>query len=96
MINVIGLKELANELSESEVGKYSDSFNYVLFLKKMKDGNLKSYQMCVQEIDEEKDIYVSGYDLFTQDVNETWDLEDFDGYSENEEVYVISDVVEEC
>jgi hypothetical protein len=52
MIEIMGLKELAKELSDSEVGHYSDSYNYVLFLKKMEDGSLKSYQMCVQGRDE--------------------------------------------
>lgn len=94
MIEIMGLKELAKELSGSEVGHYSDSYNYVLFLKKMEDGSLKSYQMCVQEIDEELDMYVSEYDLFTQDVSETWDLEDFEGYSENEDIYIISEIEE--
>ena len=94
MIEIMGLKELAKELSDSEVGHYSDSYNYVLFLKKMEDGSLKSYQMCVQEIDEDKDMYVSEFDLFNEEVGETWDLEDFEGYSENEEVYVISEIEE--
>ena len=94
MIEIMGLKELASMLDDSEVGHYSDSYNYVLFLKKMEDGSLKSYQMCVQEIDEDRDMYVSEYDLFTQDVSETWDLEEFEGYSENEDVYVISEIEE--
>ena len=94
MMEVMGLVELAKELSDSEVGRYSDSYNYVLFLKKMEDGSLKSYQMCVQEIDEELDMYVSEYDLFTQDVSGTWDLEEFAGYIEDEEVYVISEIEE--
>ena len=54
MIEIMGLKELAKELSDSEVGHYSDSYNYVLFLKKMEDGSLKSYQMCVQGRDDVK------------------------------------------
>lgn len=58
MIEIMGLAELAKELSDSEVGHYSDSYNYVLFLKKMEDGSLKSYQMCVQGRDEEKDINI--------------------------------------
>lgn len=94
MIEIMGLKELAKELSDSEVGHYSDSYNYVLFLKKMEDGSLKSYQMCVQEIDEELDMYVSEYDLFSEEVGETWDLEEFEGYSENEDVYIISEIEE--
>lgn len=39
-------------------------------------------------------MYVSEYDLFTQDVSGTLDLEEFEGYSENEEVYVISEIEE--
>lgn len=94
MIEIMGLAELAKELSDSEVGHYSDSYNYVLFLKKMEDGSLKSYQMCVQGRDEEKDMYVSEYDLFSEEVGETWDLEEFEGYSENEDVYIVSEIEE--
>lgn len=94
MIEIMGLKELAKELSDSEVGHYSDSYNYVLFLKKMEDGSLKSYQMCVQGRDEDRDMYVSEFDLFSEDVGETWDLEDFSGYSENEDIYVVSEIIE--
>lgn len=94
MIEIMGLKELAKELSDSEVGHYSDSYNYVLFLKKMEDGSLKSYQMCVQGRDEDRDMYISEYDLFSEEVGETWDLEEFEGYLENEDVYIISEIEE--
>lgn len=94
MIEVMGLTELAKELSDSKVGRYSDSYNYVLFLKKMEDGSLKSYQMCVQGRDEDRDMYVSEFDLFNEEVGETWDLEEFEGYLENEEVYIISEIEE--
>lgn len=94
MIEIMGLKELASMLDDSEVGHYSDSYNYVLFLKKMEDGSLKSYQMCVQGRDEDKDMYVSEFDLFNEEVGETWDLEEFEGYSENEDIYIISEIVE--
>ena len=94
MIEIMGLKELAKELSDSEVGHYSDSYNYVLFLKKMEDGSLKSYQMCVQGRDEDRDMYVSEFDLFNEEVGETWDLEEFEGYSENEDVYIVSEIEE--
>lgn len=94
MIEIMGLKELAKELSDSEVGHYSDSYNYVLFLKKMEDGSLKSYQMCVQGRDEDRDMYVSEFNLFNEEVGETWDLEEFSGYSENEDVYIISEIEE--
>lgn len=94
MIEIMGLKELASMLDDSEVGHYSDSYNYVLFLKKQPDGSLKSYQMCVQGRDEDKDMYVSEFDLFTEELGETWDLEEFEGYLENEEVYIISEIEE--
>lgn len=94
MMEIMGLMELAKELSESEVGHYSDSYNYVLFLKRMEDGSLKSYQMCAQGRDEDKDMYVSEFDLFNEEVGETWDLEEFEGYLENEEVYIISEIEE--
>ena len=95
MIRIMGPMEVANELRESEVGKYSTSYNYVLILKKMSNGSLKSFQMCVEEDDkEEKDLYISEFDLFTEEIGGTWELKYFDGYCENEEVYVISDVIE--
>lgn len=94
MIEIMGLIELASMLDDSEVGDYSDSYNYVLFLKRMEDGSLKSYQMCVQGRDEEKDMYVSEFDLFSEEVGETWDLEEFEGYSENEDIYIVSEIVE--
>lgn len=95
MINIRGLKELANELRESEIGEYSDSYNYILFLKKTEYGDLKSYQMCIQGDEVGKYMYISEFDLFNEEVGFTWDeLENFEGYCENEEVYVISDIIE--
>lgn len=35
MIEIMGLIELASMLDDSEVGHYSDSYNYVLFLKNL-------------------------------------------------------------
>lgn len=93
MIGIMGLMEVANELRESGVGKYSDSYNYVLFLKKMSDGSLKSFQMCVEEDEIGKDMYISEFDLFTEEIGGTWELKYFEGYCENEEVYVISEIV---
>ena len=94
MIEIMGLKELASELGDSEVGHYSDSYNYVLFLKKQSDGSLKSYQMCVQGRYEDRDMYISEFDLFQEEVGKTWDLEEFSGYLENEDVYIISEIEE--
>ena len=50
--------------------------------------------MCVQGRDEDRDMYVSEFDLFSEEVGKTWDLEEFEGYLENEEVYIISEIEE--
>ena len=93
MLEVMKIQDVAEELVESRVGSYTDSYNYILILCK-EEGSLKSYQMCVQEIDDEKDLYISEYDLFTYEVGETYDIEDFKAYIENHEVYVISEIIE--
>ena len=93
MLEVMKIQDVAEELMESRIGDYADSYNYILVLCKEED-SLKSYQMCIQEIDNEKDLYISEYDLFTDEVGETYDIEDFKAYIENHEVYVISEIIE--
>lgn len=93
MLEVMEIQKVAEELMESKVGNYMDSFNYILILGKEKEGgNLKSYQMCVQRMDYGKDLYVSEYDLFSDEVGRTYDIEDFKKCIENQEVYVISEI----
>ncbi len=92
MLEVMKIQEVAEELMESRAGDYTDSFNHILILCKEKENTLKSYQMCVQKKRNEKDLYVSEYDLFSGEVGETYDIEDFKAYTENCEVYVISEV----
>ena len=93
MLEVMEIQDVAEELMESRVGNYTDSYNYILILCK-EEGSLKSYQMCVQKMDNEKDLYISEYDLFSEEVGKTYDIEDFKAYIENHDVYVISEIIE--
>ena len=47
--------------------------------------------MCTKKRNE-KDLYVCEYDLFSGEVGKTYDIKDFKAYTENCEVYVISEV----
>ena len=92
MLEVMKIQDVAEELMESRAGDYTDSFNHILILCKEKENTLKSYQMCVQKKRNEKDLYISEYDLFSGEVGKTYDIEDFKAYVENHEVYVISEI----
>ena len=92
MLEVMEIQEVAEKLMESKVGNYIDSFNYILILGKEKEGYLNSYQMCVQRMDYGKELYVSEYDLFSDEIGRTYDIEDFKRLIENQEVYVISEI----
>lgn len=92
MLEVMEIQEVAEKLMKSKVGNYMDSFNYILILGKEKEGYLNSYQMCIQRMDYGKELYVSEYDLFSDEVGRTYDIEDFKRLIENQEVYVISEI----
>lgn len=92
MLEVMEIQEVAEKLMKSKVGNYMDSFNYILILGKEKEGYLNSYQMCIQRMDYGKELYVSEYDLFSDEVGRTYDIEDFKRLIENQEVYVISKI----
>lgn len=92
MLEVMEIQEVAEKLMKSKVGNYMDSFNYILILGKEKESYLNSYQMCVQRMDYGKELYVSEYDLFSDEIGRTYDIEDFKRLIENQEVYVISEI----
>jgi hypothetical protein len=92
MLEVMEIQEVVEKLMKSKVGNYMDSFNYILILGKEKEGYLNSYQMCVQRMDYGKELYVSEYDLFSDEIGRTYDIEDFKRLIENQEVYVISEI----
>ena len=92
-MRVLTMKEVVEELMDSDLGTARDSFNYILILDRTGDNELKSYQVCVENDEDFKDkvAYVSEYDLFTDDVGKTWN---FDLYKKNAIVIAISDVEE--
>ena len=92
MLEVMEIQEVAEKLMKSKVGNYMDSYNYVFILGKEKEGFLNSYQMCIQRMDYGKELYVSEYDLFSDEVGRTYDIEDFKRLIENQEIYVISEI----
>ena len=95
-MRTLTMKEVVEELMISDLGTARDSFNYILILDRVGDNELKSYQVCVENDEDFKGkvVYVSEYDLFTDDVGKTWNIEDFDLYKKNAIVIAISDVEE--
>jgi|GEM_PF-1695128 len=95
-MRVLTIKEVVEELMDSYLGTARDSFNYILILHKTGENELKSYQVCVENDEDfkNKEAYVSEYDLLTDDVGKTWNIEDFDLYKKNATVVAISDVEE--
>lgn len=95
-MRTLTIKEVVEELMDSYLGTARDSFNYVLILDRAGEDKLKSYQVCVENDEDFKGkvAYVSEYDLFTDDVGKTWDIEDFDLYKKNATVVAITDVEE--
>ena len=89
------IKELIEELMESEVYEASDSYNYILVLHKEEE-NIKCYQLFVQNNEnfEENEAYASEYDIFNEEVGETFAIEDFELFQKNAEVVAITDIIE--
>lgn len=90
-----GIKELIEELMESEVYEASDSYNYILVLHREEE-NIKCYQLFVQNDEnfEGNEVYASEYDIFTEEVGETFAIEDFELFKNNAEVVAITDIIE--
>lgn len=96
-MEIITMKEIVEKLICSDLGEYSDSFNYILILSKMNDNIFKSYQVCIENNEDytDKIVYVSEYDLLTEDVTgKTWEIDNFDLYIKNSDVVAITDIIE--
>lgn len=89
------IKELIEELMESEVYEASDSYNYILVLHREEE-NIKCYQLFVQKTEdfEDNEAYASEYDIFNEEVGETFAIEDFELFKKNAEVVPITDIIE--
>ena len=44
-MEIMTFKEVKEKLMESELGSATDSFNFLIVLKKLKDGKYKAYQV---------------------------------------------------
>ena len=96
-MEILTMKEIVEKLICSDLGKYCDSFNYILILSRIEDNIYKSYQVCIENDENYKDkvVYVSEYDLLTEDViGKTWEIDDFDLYIKNSDVVAITDIIE--
>lgn len=96
-MEILTMKEIVEKLICSDLGKYHDSFNYILILSKMNDNIFKSYQVCIENGENYKDkvVYVSEYDLLTEDITgKTWEIDNFDLYIKNSNVVAITDIIE--
>mgnify|MGYP000878285327 FL=1 len=95
-MEMLNMKTVVNGLMNSYLGKARDSYNYRLILYKTGENELKSFQICVENNEDYtgKVAYASEYDLFTEDVGETWNIQDFKPFVDNAEVVVISNIEE--
>ena len=95
-MDILKMKTVVEKLMKSNLGKARDSYNYMLVLYKTGENELKSFQICVENDEDYKNkvAYASEYDLFTEDVGETWDIQDFELFIDNAQVVVISDIEE--
>ena len=69
-MEILTMKEVKERLLQSDLGSATDSFNYILVLREVKNTKSKyqAYQVCVEngkEDIEKREIYMSEYDLIT-------------------------------
>lgn len=92
-MEIMTFKEVKEKLMESDLGSATDSLNFLIVLKKLKDGKCKTYQVCIEngKDTEEKDLYLSEYDVFTEDIDKTYECDEVFA-DDNEEVAVLIDI----
>lgn len=93
-MEIMTFKEVKEKLMESELGSATDSFNFLIVLKKLKDGKYKAYQVCVENGKDDtqtRDLYLSEYDILTEDIDKTYECDEV-FTDDNEEVAVLTDI----
>lgn len=93
-MEIMTFKEVKEKLMESELGSATDSFNFLIVLKKLKDGKYKAYQVCVENGKDDtqtRDLYLSEYDILTEDIDKTYECDEVFA-DDNEEVVVLTDI----
>ena len=98
-MEILTMKEVKERLLQSDLGSATDSFNYILVLRKVKNTKSKyqAYQVCIEngkENIEKKEIYMSEYDLITEDVvlGKTYESYDENFIKDNEIVIALTDI----
>lgn len=93
-MEIMTFKEVKEKLMESELGSTTDSLNFLIVLKKLKDGKYKAYQVCVENAKDDtqtRDLYLSEYDILTEDIGRTYECDEVFA-DDNEEVAVLTDI----
>ena len=95
-MGIIRMKEVVEKLIGSDLGSARDSYNFLLILDKTDTNTFKSYQVCVENNEDYtgRVVYVSDYDLLTEDVvGRNYEIDEFQPYIEDKEVVLVSDYV---
>lgn len=96
-MEILTMKEVKKRLLESDLGSATDSFNYILVLREVKNTKSKyqAYQICVEngkEDIEKREIYMSEYDLLSDDIGKTYESYDKNFIKDNETLIVLTDI----
>lgn len=96
-MEILTMKEVKERLLESDLGTATDSFNYILVLREVKNTKSKyqAYQVCVEngrKNIEKREIYMSEYDLLSDDIGKTYESYDKNFIKDNETLIVLTDI----
>ena len=96
-MEILTMKEVKERLLQSDLGSATDSFNYILVLREVKNTKSKyqAYQVCVEngkEDIEKREIYMSEYDLLSDDIGKTYESSDKNFIKDNETLIVLTDI----
>ena len=96
-MEILTMKEVKERLLQSDLWSATDSFNYILVLREVKNTKSKyqAYQICVEngkEDIEKREIYMSEYDLLSDDIGKTYESYDKNFIKDNETLIVLTDI----
>lgn len=96
-MEILTMKEVKERLLQSDLGTATDSFNYILVLREVKNTKSKyqAYQVCVEngrKNIEKREIYMSEYDLLSDDIGKTYESYDENFIKDNEIVIALTDI----
>lgn len=96
-MEILTMKEVKERLLQSDLETATDSFNYILVLREVKNTKSKyqAYQVCVEngrKNIEKREIYMSEYDLLSDDIGKTYESYDENFIKDNEIVIALTDI----